>query len=457
MNSWHFYIDDHERARRHIEDVVAKTKPGSGFNYCPGLAQSSLPLINSEYGAVSAGGGDRDISWGLRDLTTQLRRHRKIQGFVYTELTDIEWEHNGLVNYDRTPKRLRLRHLAARHAAQRTSGRRLHRLRRAAGDRRQARGDDHGPDLRQPLFRPARARSRCDGGSAATIPAPTSGRWSSRRASRSPGGLTTWSTWSRSRSRCRTIRSSGRCCLTLRDEQNQRFAANFVNLVVKPDRPLPRIERRGPNDVDRPVRAGRFRQPAMVRAGQGARRQGLRSWQGIFRVPDRNSPPRSSRPIPSRFITCSRRAPRPSASGSTGPRVNRQDYPQTDLARTWPSTLALSVNGRPVDRIDLPDDAADARGVLSHLAGVEHGSHGELVDGMMTLTDRDRAGLAAGEPLVFRLAVPDDAPKAGGLASFGATTGEMPLDPTLEFITRDPLPDDLGVDPNAPIAIPAGP
>ena len=105
MNSWHFYIDNHDRARQHIQGVVDKTEPGSGFNYCPGLAQSNLPLINSEYGSVSAGGGDRDISWGLRDLTTQLRRQRKIQGFVYTELTDIEWEHNGLVNYDRTPKR----------------------------------------------------------------------------------------------------------------------------------------------------------------------------------------------------------------------------------------------------------------------------------------------------------------------------------------------------------------
>ena len=104
INSWHFYIDDHREAREHIQKVVDATRPGSGFNYCPGLSQSSLPLINSEYGAVSAGGGDRDISWGLRDLTTQLRRHRKIQGFVYTELADIEWEHNGLVNYDRTPK-----------------------------------------------------------------------------------------------------------------------------------------------------------------------------------------------------------------------------------------------------------------------------------------------------------------------------------------------------------------
>lgn len=138
-------------------------------------------------------------------------------------------------------------------------------------------------------------------------------------------------------------------------------------------------------------------------------------------------------------------------------RVNRQDYPQTDLARNWPSTLVLSVNGRSVDRVTLADDAADARGVLSHLAGVEQGSHGELVDGMVTLTDRDRAGLAEGLPMILRLAVPDDAPKQGGLSLYGASTGELPLDLTLEFTTRDPLPDNLGVDPNAPIAVPAGP
>ncbi len=138
-------------------------------------------------------------------------------------------------------------------------------------------------------------------------------------------------------------------------------------------------------------------------------------------------------------------------------RVNRQDYPQTDVARTWSSTLLVSVNGRTADRITLPDDSADARGVLSHLAGVEHGSHGELADGLIPLNDRDRAGLAGGEPLVLRLAVPENAPQAGGLCIFGATTGELPLDPTLEIHTRDPLPADLGVDANTPIAVPAGP
>jgi predicted transcriptional regulator len=138
-------------------------------------------------------------------------------------------------------------------------------------------------------------------------------------------------------------------------------------------------------------------------------------------------------------------------------RVNKQDYPQTDATRHWPSTMTLSVNGRRVDRIELVDDAADARGVLSHLAGVEHGSHGELADGLVTLIDADRASLEAGEPLVLRLAVPNDATHAGGLCLFGANTGELPLDPTLEIRTRDPLPADLGVDLNAKVAVPAGP
>ena len=137
--------------------------------------------------------------------------------------------------------------------------------------------------------------------------------------------------------------------------------------------------------------------------------------------------------------------------------MNRQDYPQTDAARPWASTLAVSFNDRPIERLTLPDDPADARGVLSHVAGVEHGSHGELVDGLITLNDGDRARMKAGEPMILRLAVPNDAPQAGGLCIFGANTGELPLDPTLDIHTRDPLPESLGVEPDTPVARPAGP
>jgi hypothetical protein len=456
LNSWHFYIDDHQEARRHIEDVVARTKPGSDFNYCPGLTQSTLPLINSEYGAVSAGGGDRDISWGLRDLTTQIRRHPKIQGFVYTELTDIEWEHNGLVNYDRTPKLFGY--------------------------------DAWLPDLQPGELLGADfigydAPPAVVGKPGETISVPIFVSHFSERSH--PVYVRWWVSGYDSRADIRTVvepRSFpikwrpydvinleplkitlpnypfvGAVALTLRDEQNKRFASNFVNLVVKPDRPLPRIQRRGDHDVTirfapREFARQEWSDPADPPAGKVYGRG-----KGFFEY-RLEIPSSVVKAHPESFYYLFQAGSKAKRERVDWPeRVSRQDYPQTDQSRAWSSTLAISVNGRPVDRITLPDDLADARGVLSHLARVEPGSHGELVDGMVVLTDRDRAGLAAGEAMILRLAVPDDAPQKGGLCLFGASTGEMPLDPTIEIHTRDALPADLGVDPDRTLAVPAGP
>ncbi len=104
INSWHFYIDDYDRAKAHIENVVAQTYHGSQFNYVEGFTQRDVPLINSEYGGVGALDGDRDISWSFKFLTNELRRHGRLSAYIYTELTDVEWEYNGFLNYDRTEK-----------------------------------------------------------------------------------------------------------------------------------------------------------------------------------------------------------------------------------------------------------------------------------------------------------------------------------------------------------------
>ena len=250
LNSWHFYIDDHDKARRHIEDVVADYKARQRVQLLPGLsADEPAPLINSEYGAVSAGGGDRDISWGFRDLTTQLRRHPKIQGFVYTELTDIEWEHNGLANYDRTPKvfgydtwvpDLRPRRadwvltLSATTRRQRSWGSRVRR------------------SPCRSLSATFRDRSH-----------PVKVRWwvsgydsrADLRVAVEPRSFPiNWRQYDVVNLEPLQIKLPDYpfvvpVAFTLRDEQNQRFAANFVNLVVKPDRPLPRVQRRNDHDV----------------------------------------------------------------------------------------------------------------------------------------------------------------------------------------------------------------
>jgi hypothetical protein len=104
INSWHFYINDYTKAREHIQKIVASTFVGSTFNYVAGYQHKGAPLINSEYGGIGALDGDVDVSWSFKFLTNELRRHPQISAYIYTELHDVEWEHNGFLNYDRTPK-----------------------------------------------------------------------------------------------------------------------------------------------------------------------------------------------------------------------------------------------------------------------------------------------------------------------------------------------------------------
>ena len=104
INSWHFYISDYAKAKAHIDKVVRSTFVGSSFNYVPGFQHKGQPLINSEYGGIGALDGDVDMSWSFKFLTNELRRHQQIAAYIYTELHDVEWEFNGFLNYDRTPK-----------------------------------------------------------------------------------------------------------------------------------------------------------------------------------------------------------------------------------------------------------------------------------------------------------------------------------------------------------------
>ncbi len=106
INSWHFYINDYAKAKEHIRKIVDSTYRGSSFNYVEGFQHKGTPLINSEYGGIGALDGDCDMSWSFKFLTNELRRHQQISAYIYTELHDVEWEYNGFLNYDRTPKEI---------------------------------------------------------------------------------------------------------------------------------------------------------------------------------------------------------------------------------------------------------------------------------------------------------------------------------------------------------------
>jgi hypothetical protein len=449
LNSWHFYIDDHNGAKRHIEEVVARSEPGSTFNYCPGQAMNTAPLINSEYGSVSAGGGDRDVSWGFRDLTTQLRKHPKIQGYIYTELDDIEWEHNGFVNYDRTPKSFGYDAFVPGMTVADLQGADFV-------------GFDAPPAI---VARP---------GEVITVPVFVS-HYSDRK---DPPKLKWWVTGvdddgepDAMEPRLRDVEwvaygvkeqkplkvrikgaFVGALAMVLEDSAGKKIAANFVNLVVKPEKPAPRIERVDDHTVKVRFAPGDYWRSRW--SGKSASPSGKAYGLGVGSFAYRLKLPASvvkARPrAVELLVEAASKAGREKVDWPQ--RTNAQDYPQTD-ARKWPSTLEVSFNGQRAVRINLDDDPADARGVLSHLARVEHGSYGELLRLDTPLPETARDDLDAGRPLLLRLSVPQDAPHAGGLSVFGADTGAYPFDPTLTIQTQDALPKDLGVKPDAPVTI----
>ena len=107
-------------------------------------------------------------------------------------------------------------------------------------------------------------------------------------------------------------------------------------------------------------------------------------------------------------------------------RVHPDDYPQTD-GKKYPSRVLVEIAGERVATWELPDDPADARGVLSHWAGVERGSYGYLMEATLELTPVLRARLQQDRQIRIRLIVPPDLP--GGIAIYGASMGCYPLEP----------------------------
>jgi Glycosyl hydrolases family 2, sugar binding domain/Glycosyl hydrolases family 2, TIM barrel domain/Glycosyl hydrolases family 2 len=448
LNSWHFYIDDHEAAARHVAEVVKNSVPGASFNYCPGQKMNSAPLINSEYGSVGAGDGDRDVSGGFRDLTTLLRKYPAIQGYIYTELSDIEWEHNGFYNYDRSPKDFGYGAFVPGMTPADLQGADF-----VGYDGPPVIVVNEGDLIPVNLF-VSHYSDRAE--------PPTMKWWITGRDNRGevvemaprerPVEWTPHGVKEQKRIAFRLNSPFvGGVALTLVDKAGQRIAANFVNVVVRPKSPTPWVEKFGDHEVVLRFAPDSFSKSEWsvktpIAPPGKAYGQGSGSLTYKLKVP-----PAVVKAKPTSFDLLLEVASKAGRGKVDWPdRVNSRDYPQTD-ARKWPSTLGITINGHRVGRFELPDDPADARGVLSHLAKVDHGSHGEIVTLSGDLPDEAKADLANGKPLIVRLVVAEAGESSGGLSVYGADTGAYPFDPTLVLRTEGDLPADLGVKRDEPV------
>lgn len=461
INSWHFYINDYAQARAHIQEVVDNTHPGSAFNYVKGRKQAEAPLINSEYGGIGAGSGDVDISWCLKYLTNELRRHDKICGYIYTELSDIEWEHNGLLNYDRTPKEYGYEQwqdgftLADIFGADFVVIDAAPCITMKPGDTQAipvavshwSERDGAAPKLRwrvRWMTRDGRMRDAA---------------WQERDARWAPYAVTPQDAIEITAPANESGDDAGilgTVQVELVDGETV-LARNYVHLHV--DAPYPRRDvRDGRTHVlrfdPRDFAEGKWGTdilgalPSMpVDKVWGC---GAGGFEYRLRWPEGADPAACE----SLEIVAELAAKARDEKLAWPARRNPADYPQTD-AHKWPSVVRVSVNNVAVDAVELPDDPADARGVLSHVRGVHPGSYGWL-HRFRWQGDALRKAVAtvgADRRLTVRFEVPADAAHRGGLAIFGDAMGRYPIDPTCVLTFAKPLSVPAGEPSDAPVTI----
>jgi hypothetical protein len=412
INSWHFYLHDYYKAKEHIEKVVRSTYSGSSFNYVDGYKQRSQPLINSEYGGIGALDGNRDISWSFKFLTNELRRHGSISGYIFTELHDVEWEYNGFMNFDRTPKEF-------------------------GYDPRIINESDVLP-IDAPPIQP------CEHGQRVSIKVASS-HFSTKRHENVVlqwrlSGTDTLGKYHQELSRgtapisfphrkvgnAHTIelempRATMICTLDVeafQAENGEVVAQNFVQFFVsngyptaREDTPRYTILRIRPGDWARKHWSGYAGHRDEERAHDAAWGYG----HGFFEYD-----------LPLDGIELSKAYRIRLLCEASSRRI---DTPQTD-ANPFPTTLKMALNGVRVFEETLPNHPHDARGVLSYLRGGA-GGYGYLAHATIERETLRQVVEKTDSHLLLRLSVPTTSLTQNGLQIYGAENGRFPVCPTV--------------------------
>lgn len=113
----HDYAITPENAQERYKDVYDVLKGSVNFKpiYARGIQYNGVPILLTEMGGVklkeSEGWGyskdikdEEEMLKYLENIMREVRRFKNIQGYCYTQLTDIMQETNGLLDADRNPK-----------------------------------------------------------------------------------------------------------------------------------------------------------------------------------------------------------------------------------------------------------------------------------------------------------------------------------------------------------------
>lgn len=451
LNSFHWYgrdVDGFRQYFRRINDE--RIKPGDDWNYIAGYRQRGEPFVNNEFGYVGAGDGDSDWSWGNLFVINAMRACEKLVGYTYTELTDIEWEHNGVYNYDRSPKEFGYDFWAPGMTVKDIFAEDFLVL-----DVPAVKYAKPSERVRVPVL-----FSHMSGKHETGLTLKWQVRWLDRFGDWHEGKV-------QSRKCPKTpaykLTPLGEIAFTLPNESSlvtlvawledgkgKRVHVNYTQWRVRGEKGLPRAEvvnkttlalRFSPNDWSESRLDEQSMPEVPIEGKHYGRGHGFVEYQ--LKLPNGISLDK----VQSLTLICEVAAKAGREKVDWVERVNPQDYPQTD-GKKFPTTVEVSINGVKIATWNLPDDPADARGVLSHWRGIERGSYGYLMRAEINMKTPEGIAIrnrAAGTGILsVRFTVPWNAVHRGGIAIYGETMGCYPIEPTMLLKFAEPLPLPVG-------------
>jgi hypothetical protein len=458
LNSWHSYLPGWAW-EEYLDEITANTYPGSTSNFEAGFQQARQPNINSEFGNVwgyEGSTGDVDWSWDYHRAVDAFRRHPQIAGWLYTEHHDVVNEWNGYWRYDRTEKETGLSSLVEGMTLAD-----LHAPLYIAPGGDLSRSVNAGTTVTVPLF-----ASFMTGGSAygdaLTLRARLYG-WDALGQEKTfytthrPVPYRPWMNEELDPLAVPMPDESAVAvlALTLEDGAGTVQHRNFTTFVVQgPSQETMQL------DNGRTARVLRLDPASFTDAAWSQKQwsvlEGLKvngAGAGFFEyhVPWPEGLDLGDVDAAAFLVEASAKqlfgkdqdeatamgGDYMLGQGTSDPSRNPNAYPMTDEAR-FPSAVIVRVNGEVAGRVDLRDDPADHRGILSWHSQLrdrklrEAGSYGERLQFNLPRTALEAAARAGG--VTIRLEV--DSALPGGLAIYGAAFGRYPLDPSLVFTLR---------------------
>lgn len=451
INSWHEYLPGYGW-EDHLKNLTSKTFPGSTFNFEKGYKVGNQPNINSEFGNVwgyEGSSGDVDWTWDYHRSMNVFRKYPLVAGWLYTEHHDVINEWNGYFKFDRTQKFTGLETFVPGMT-----------LKDLHADIYVTTGQDISKSVRatevvQVPLTISSMTGRTDLGNELTLKVELNG-WDAFGQEKKWHSFTQkvpYKPWMQQALApvyviMPTEKSVAVLALTLQDANGNVISRNFNTYIVEKPQSSEMVTPGGQklrlltiapkqfsdskwslkqwNVLDglKVDGAGsgyfeyKIKWPTDLKADNvsGASFIMEASSKQLFGK-DKNGDVK----IPENYML---------GGGTFDNSLNPNAYPMTDESK-FPSDVAISFNGVAAGKLNLPDDPADHRGVLSwHYQPQdkklrEAGSYGYRVEVNVPANALQRA-IQTGE-LVLRLTVEGN----GGLAIYGEKFGMYPFDPTV--------------------------